>query len=70
MIINNVIKHKIPMVALFPSTPNNKKDKFGTEALNENNLVCKAIRFIKKRFKNNIGIMSDVALDPYTISWT
>ena len=66
MIINNVIKNKIPMVALFPSTPNNKKDKFGTEALNENNLVCKAIRFIKKRFKNDIGIMSDVALDPYT----
>ena len=65
-IINKVIKNKIPMVALFPSTPNNKKDKFGTEALNENNLVCKAIRFIKKRFKNNIGIMSDVALDPYT----
>ena len=66
MIIKNVIKHKIPMVALFPSTPNNKKDKFGTEALNENNLVCRAIRFIKKRFKNSIGIMSDVALDPYT----
>ena len=66
MIISNVIKHKIPMVALFPSTPNNKKDKFGTEALNEDNLVCRAIRFIKKRFKNNIGIMSDVALDPYT----
>ena len=66
MIINKVIKYKIPMVALFPSTPNNKKDKFGAEALNENNLVCKAIRFIKKRFKNNIGIMSDVALDPYT----
>ena len=66
MIINNVIKHKIPMVALFPSTPNNKKDKLGTEALNENNLVCKAIRFIKKRFRNNIGIMADVALDPYT----
>ena len=65
MIINNVIKNKIPMVALFPSTPNNKKDKFGTEALNENNLVCKAIRFIKKRFKNDIGIMSDDALDPY-----
>ena len=66
MIINSVIKYKIPMVALFPSTPNNKKDKFGTESLNENNLVCRAIRFIKKRFKNNIGIMSDVALDPYT----
>ena len=66
MIINNVIKYMIPMVALFPSTPNGKKDKFGKEALNENNLVCKATRFIKKRFKNNIGIMCDVALDPYT----
>ncbi len=66
MIINSVIKHKIPMVALFPSTPNDKKDKYGTESLNENNLVCRAIRFIKKRFRNNIGIMSDVALDPYT----
>ena len=66
VIINKIISHKIPMVALFPSTPNNKKDKFGTEALNENNLVCRAIRFIKKRFKNNIGIMTDVALDPYT----
>jgi porphobilinogen synthase len=54
------------MVALFPSIPNIKKDKFGKEALNENKLVCKAIRFIKKRFKNSIGIMSDVALDPYT----
>ena len=66
MIVNNVIKLKIPMVALFPSTPNKKKDKFGTESLNENNLVCKAIRFIKKRFNNEIGIMTDVALDPYT----
>jgi len=65
-IVNTVIKHKIPMVALFPSTPNNKKDKFGSESLNENNLVCRAIRFIKKKFNNNIGIMSDVALDPYT----
>jgi len=65
-IVNNVIRYKIPMVALFPSTSNNKKDKYGSEALNENNLVCKAIRFIKKRFKNNIGIMCDVALDPYT----
>ena len=65
-IVNTVIKYKIPMVALFPSTPNNKKDKFGTEAFNEDNLVCRAIRYIKKKFKNNIGIMSDVALDPYT----
>ena len=67
MIINSVIKYKIPMVALFPSTPNNKKDVYGNEALNENNLVCRAIKFIKKRFKNKVGIMCDVALDPYTI---
>jgi len=65
-IVNNIIKYQIPMVALFPSTPNHKKDKFGTEAFNEDNLVCRATRYIKKRFKNNIGIMSDVALDPYT----
>ena len=65
-IVNTVIKNKIPMIALFPSTPSNKKDHFGNEALNENNLVCKAIKFIKKRFKNDIGIMCDVALDPYT----
>ena len=37
-------KIKIPMVALFPNTPAFKKNKFGTEALNENNLVCKAIK--------------------------
>ena len=66
MIINNVIKHKIPMVALFPSTPRNKKDIYGRESLNENNLVCKAIRLIKKKFRNSVGIMCDVALDPYT----
>jgi porphobilinogen synthase len=65
-VINDVLKNNIPMVALFPSTPNSKKDKYGSEALNEDNLVCKATRFIKKRFKNDIGVMCDVALDPYT----
>ena len=56
---------KIPMVALFPYTPKNKKDKFGSESLNPNNLVCKAIKIIKKKYRN-IGVMCDVALDPYT----
>jgi len=65
-VINDVIKNNIPMVALFPSTPNSKKDKYGSEALIEDNLVCKATKFIKKRFKNDIGVMCDVALDPYT----
>ena len=50
-ILNKIIKNKIPMVALFPSTPRYKKNKFGSEALNENNLVCQGIRFIKKNLK-------------------
>ena len=65
-IIDKSIKKKIPMVALFPQTKINLKNPLGSEALNENNLVCKAIRYIKKRYKNEIGIMCDVALDPYT----
>tara|TARA_B100001123_G_C15225687_1_gene993070 strand:+ start:342 stop:1331 length:990 start_codon:yes stop_codon:yes gene_type:complete len=65
-ILDKAIKQKIPMVALFPYTNKNVKDKYGSEALNENNLVCKAIKYIKKRYKNEIGIMCDVALDPYT----
>ena len=66
LIINKAIKGKIPMVALFPHINNEKKNNFGDEALNEENLVCRAIRYIKKNYKNEIGIMSDVALDPYT----
>ncbi len=66
IIIDKAIKNKIPMVALFPYTNKTKKNEIGTEALNEDNLVCKAIRYIKKRYKNEIGIMCDVALDPYT----
>ena len=65
-ILDRAIKNKIPMVALFPYTNKTKKNDIGTEALNEDNLVCKAIRYIKKRYKNEIGIMCDVALDPYT----
>ena len=65
-IIDKSIKKKIPMIALFPNSSKELKDPFGSEALNENNLVCKAIRYIKKRYKNEIGIMCDVALDPYT----
>ena len=66
VIIDRAIKNKLPTVALFPYTEKKKKNFLGTEALNEDNLVCRAIRFIKKRYKNQIGIMCDVALDPYT----
>ena len=65
-IIDNAIRLGIPMVALFPKTKNSLKNELGSEALNENNLVCRAIQEIKKKYKNKIGIMCDVALDPYT----
>ena len=65
-VIDRAINLKLPMVALFPHTKKKKKNNLGSEALNENNLVCKAIQLIKKRYKNEIGIMCDVALDPYT----
>ena len=66
IIVDKAIKNKIPMVALFPHTKKSMKNEIGTEALNEDNLVCKAIQYIKKKYKNEIGIMCDVALDPYT----
>ena len=64
--IEKAIRNKIPMIALFPYTNSRKKNELGTESLNEDNLVCKAIRLIKKKYKDQIGIMCDVALDPYT----
>ena len=48
-VIDKAIKIGLPMVALFPSTEKKKKNLLGTEALNENNLVCKALRLIKKK---------------------
>ena len=65
-IIDRAIKNKIPMLALFPNINKKLKDINGSEALNEDNLVSKAIIKIKKKYKNKIGIMCDVALDPYT----
>jgi porphobilinogen synthase len=65
-VVDRAIKIGIPMVALFPKTRNSLKNEIGSESLNENNLVCRAIIEIKKRYKNKIGIMCDVALDPYT----
>ncbi len=55
----------IPAVALFPYTDVSLKTPDGREALNENNLVCRAVRAIKKAVPG-IGVMCDVALDPYT----
>ena len=65
LVMDKVKKLKIPAVALFPNIPSKKKDINGSESLNENNLICNTIRFLKKNYKN-IGVITDVALDPYT----
>ena len=65
-VVDRAIQKGLPMIALFPHTEKKKKNHLGTESINEDNLVCKALRFIKKKYKNEIGIMCDVALDPYT----
>ncbi|MBN8819184.1 MAG: porphobilinogen synthase [Sphingomonas sp.] len=55
----------IPCLALFPNTPADKRDDNGEEALNPDNLMCQAIRAIKDAVPQ-IGLLTDVALDPYT----
>jgi porphobilinogen synthase len=59
------MKLNIPALALFPNTDPALRDATGSEALNPNNLVCKALRAIKREFPE-IGLAADVALDPYT----
>ena len=55
----------IPCVALFPNTPVNLRTEDAKEALNPNNLICRAVRAIKDAVPE-IGVLTDVALDPYT----
>lgn len=55
----------IPCLALFPNTPRELRTSDGSEALNPNNLMCRAIRAIKDAVPD-IGLLTDVALDPYT----
>jgi porphobilinogen synthase len=56
----------IPVVALFPNTPPALRSDDGAEALNPDNLMCRAIRAIKAAYGDAIGVLTDVALDPYT----
>src|SRR5439155_21527994 len=55
----------IPCVALFPNTPNELRTDDAREALNKDNLICRAIRSIKDAVPE-VGVLTDVALDPYT----
>jgi len=64
--VEDAVTLGIPAIALFPVTPSELKTEDGREAMNPENLVCKATRSIRKRFGNSLGIICDVALDPYT----
>lgn len=59
------MKLTIPCLALFPYTDPSLRDEEGSEATNPDNLVCQAVRAIKKEFPD-LGILCDVALDPFT----
>ncbi len=56
----------IPCLALFPNTPREQRDATGSHALDPDNLMCRAIRAIKDACGDEIGLLTDVALDPYT----
>ena len=56
----------IPVVALFPNTQPDRRSEDGAEAHNPDNLMCRAIRAIKDACGDDIGVLTDVALDPYT----
>ena len=59
------IKLGIPAIAIFPQIDATLKDSNGSEAINENNLICRSIKSIKNEFPE-LGIITDVALDPFT----
>lgn len=56
----------IPCVALFPNTQADRRSNDGSEALNPDNLMCRAIKAVRDACGSDIGILTDVALDPYT----
>ena len=56
----------IPAIALFPNTPDAKRTEDGAEAYNSDNLMCRTIRAVRDAVGSDLGILTDVALDPYT----
>jgi porphobilinogen synthase len=56
----------IPCVALFPNTQPDRRSEDGAEALNPDNLMCRAVRAIRDAVGDGVGVLTDVALDPYT----
>ncbi|MFN6935807.1 MAG: porphobilinogen synthase, partial [Tsuneonella sp.] len=63
---NEALDLGIPCVALFPNTPKHLRSDDGAEAINPDNLMCRAIKAIKDACGSDLGVLTDVALDPYT----
>ena len=63
--VERAVKLQIPAIAFFPYTDPALKDEQGSRGFDPNNLVCRACRAIKKEFPE-LGLVTDVALDPYT----
>jgi porphobilinogen synthase len=63
--VEPAVRLAIPAIALFPATPAEKKDPEGRESGNPDNLICRAARLLKREFPD-LGLIGDVALDPYT----
>lgn len=64
--VGEAIELGIPAVALFPATPQSKKTAECEEAVNPENLICRAVRAVKQSHGGKIGVICDVALDPYS----
>jgi porphobilinogen synthase len=64
--VGEAIELGIPAVAIFPVTEPGKKTADGAEATNPENLACRAVRAVKRAHRDAIGVICDVALDPYT----
>ncbi len=64
--IGRAVDLAVPVVALFPATPPERKTDDAREAINPQNLMCRSIRAVKQAHGNKIGVLADVALDPYS----
>jgi porphobilinogen synthase len=64
--VAEAVELQIPAVAIFPATPPDKKTAEAEEAFNPENLVCRSVRALKKAYGDRLGVICDVALDPYT----
>ncbi len=64
--VGQAVELGIPAIAIFPATDPTKKTPLAEEAVNPDNLVCQVLRSLKQAFGHDVGLLADVALDPYS----